>query len=156
MASKSRPRTVKVGSLAIPHKVAKLLVGAVIRWEDETPLSNNAEEKLHFYFDTRTSSTTDFLLRRYGLDDVSHVVNLRGFWRISMTIVFRCPNHTQDRHENYTFDLPGTIFPMTRKFSDERDRFYLLQMMHNNEIPNDKKAFGIYRKTVFEAELIGV
>lgn len=149
---------VTVGYLGILVQVARLLVGAAIRWEDKNPLSNDAEERLLFSFDSKTSKTTDVLLQRYGLADISQIVNLKGRWRVGMTLVFKCPNHPKgyDRYERYPFELTGTIFPMMGKFAEERDRFYLMQMIENNQIPTDKKSFGIYQKTIFEAELIGV
>lgn len=141
----------------IPASVLNLLAGAVIEWTDETPLSSIAEEELLYSFNTNTSATTDLLLRKHGMWDVSHIVNYRLRWLFTMTVEFKTPNKGagQHRQESRTFEIHAAIFPQSQKFKTERDKFYLACRLENLQIPHDKKAWGIYTTTRFKAVCLG-
>lgn len=141
----------------IPASVLNLLAGAVIEWTDETPLSDAAEEALLYSFNTNTTATTDLLLRKHGMWDVSHIVNYRLRWLFTITVEFKTPKKGAGmyRQENHTFELHATIFPQSQKFKIERDKHYLACRLHNLQIPHDKKAWGIYTITRFKAVCLG-
>lgn len=141
----------------LPPFIAKLLTGAVIQWEDKTPLSIRSDEELRFWFDTNTCATTDILLRKYGITDVSHIVNVRLRWHVTITVEYRTPNKGEGmyRQETDTFYMHAPIFPFSEKIRNARDKFYLQCQLENQQIPSDKKAWGIYNTTRFKAVCLG-
>lgn len=152
MSTKRKPKKIQ-----LPPQVAKLLRGAVIQWDDKTPLSTRSDEELQFWFDTHTCSTTDILLRKYGIFDVSHIINIPLQWRVTITLEYRTPNKGPGiyRQETNSFDMRSPIFPFPERIRTERDRFYLACQLENQNIPQDKKSWGIYHTTRFKAVCIG-
>lgn len=71
----------KSAGINLPPRVRRLLLGAEVVWFDRDPLSQEADP-LHFYFDSHTSSSTDMLLRRHGMTDVSQYVNIKFKWGV--------------------------------------------------------------------------
>ncbi len=141
----------------IPDNIKKLMIGAVIVWFDKNPLSQDMDDCLHFFFDSKTSAMTDLLLKKQGLTDVSQYVNIKLRWHVAMSTFWSMPNRPNKRHEDCeTFEFRGTIFPMTDKFKAERDRIYMRQRLEYLDIPNENKNKKVYETTKFMCTVIGI
>jgi len=142
MKTKQQPRII------VPAFLAQALAGALIQWEDETPLSDQSQGELEFYFDINTSNKTSQLLRKFGITDVSLIVNVRLRWRVTITLQF-----ANSEPMEHSFVMHNPIFPMGQKFATERDKFYLASRLANNLKPTDQQQ--TYISTRFKAECIG-
>lgn len=139
----------------LPVKIKKFLIGSKIHWYDENPLSQDFGEALHFFFETKTSKTTDLLLEKSGLIDVSQFVNIPLHWGIEMELIYKKPNRDQEHRERHYFEFFGLLYPMNAKFIKERDQFYLLKNMEFAQVPDDHKNKKFYNTTKFTATVIG-
>jgi hypothetical protein len=145
--------------IVLPPKVKRLLRGAEVVWFDKTPLSQDFEDVLHFFFESHTSPMTDMLLRRHGLTDVSQYVNIKFLWGVEMELHYSMPNRKEvDKHhvESTYFEFYGTIFPMHEKFKTERDHFYMLKQLEFSCVPDDHKNKKFYETTKFRAVVVNV
>ncbi len=135
----------------IPAKLKKLLVGAKISWEDENPMSENMDDKLHFFFDSGTKPQTDLLLRKYGIFDVYQYVNLRLRWSVHMQLYYETPNNKEKAAhiDHHYFEFFGSVFPINEKFKKERESFYMIKNLEHELVPKDNKNKGYYKKTKF-------
>lgn len=142
----------------VPQKIKRFLVGAVLRWEDQSPLSGDMDEELLFHFDTNTKPQADLLLKKYGIWDVSHVVNAKLNWEVHIELIYSTPNNKEKSHhiDHHWFTFRGSIFPTTERFKYERERFYLIKNLEHTMVPEDNKNKGYYELTKFTAEVVGV
>lgn len=142
----------------VPYKIKRFLIGAELKWQDDSPLSGNAEEELLFQFDTNTKPQVDLFLRKHGVWDVSHVVNAKLSWEVHIELVYSLPNNKEKSHhiDHHWFTFRGPIFPMTDKFRSERDRFYLMKNLEHELVPADNKNKGCYEITKFTAKVVNV
>lgn len=152
---KEIPATAK--GIMLPKNVMNLLIGAEIKWEDATPLSNDASEYLHFFFNSNTKPHTDLLLKKYGFFDVSQYVNLNCLWQVHMQMYYATPNNKEKSHhiDHHYFKFRGTIFPMHENFKKERDYFYMTKNLEHTLVPDDNKNKGYYQTTHFHAVIVG-
>lgn len=142
-----------------PPKIKKLLIGAEVVWFDATPLSQNMDDALHFFFDTKTSAMTDLLLRRHGLTDVSQFVNIHFKWGVQMELYYSMPNRKEvdKRHmEPFYFEFHGTIYPMHEKFKAMRDLHYMTKQLEFGCVPDDHKNKKFYETTKFLAVVVNI
>lgn len=116
--------------IMLPTDAANLLRGAVIQWEDETPLSDQAQGELEFYFDVNLSVLNKLRLRKYGIHDVPHIVNARLRWRVTISM-----HYAGAEPLAHSFVMLNPIFPMGQKFITERDKFYLACQLENTLAP---------------------
>lgn len=137
MSKKYLPR------IMLPTSAANLLRGAVIQWEDETPLSDHAQGELEFYFDVRLGVLDRLRLRKYGIYDVSHIVNARLRWRVTMTM-----HYAGAEPITHSFVMLNPIFPMGQKFITERDKFYLACQLENILAPEQHTFISTRFKAV--------
>lgn len=158
--SGSEPKVIKGYSngINLPTRLKKLLVGAVVMWEDANPMSANMDDALHFFFDSKTTAMTDLLLKKNGLTDVSQYVNIPFEWYVEMEIKYSMPNHkTKEAFiEPFQFRFRGTVFPMTEAFKKKRNAFYMAKNLAASLTPDDHKNKGIYEMTFFKLTVIGV
>lgn len=138
----------------IPQKMKKLLIGAEIVWFDKEPMSQNMDDALHFFFDSKTSAMTDLLLKKQGLTDVSQYVNIPMQWGVEMELHYSMPNRGKRHVEHHYFEFYGTIFPMSEKFKRHRDTFYMAKNMEFLQVPYDHKNKKFYETTKFKATVI--
>lgn len=149
--------TGKSSGLFLPDKTKRLMIGAEIVWFDNNPLSQDMDDCLHFFFDSKTNSMTDLLLRKQGLTDVSQYVNIKFRWHVSMSTFWSMPNRPDHRHEDCEpFEFRGTIFPMTQEFKDNRDRIYMRQRLEYLDIPDNNKNKKFYETTKFKCTVVGI
>jgi hypothetical protein len=147
----------KAKGIQLPDKIKKLMLCAEIVWFDNNPMSQDMDECLHFFFDSKTNSMTDLLLRKNGLTDISQYVNIPLRWHVAMSTFWAMPNRPDRRHEDCErFEFRGTIFPMTDKFKSERDRIYMRQRLEYLDIPDDNKNKKVYATTKFLCTVVGV
>jgi len=148
----------KVNGIQLPPKIKKLLIGAEIVWFDKDPMSQDFGEALHFFFDSKTSFTTDLLLKKYGLTDVSQFINIPLRWGVYMDMVYSMPNR-QDvdkvHTEHHYFEFHSTLYPLPEKFRQHRDRFAVMCNLQFNLVPDDHKNKKIYETTKFKAVVLG-
>jgi len=147
----------KSSGIQLPQKIKRLLLGAEITWVDSNPLSQDMDDKLHFYFDSKTSAMTDALLRKHGLSDVSQYVNIPFQWGVNMELHYSMPNRQEvdKRHmEPFYFEFYGTIFPMSDKFRRARDLHYMTKNMEFAQVPADHKNKKFYATTKFTCIVI--
>ncbi len=145
--------------IQLPPKIKRLLIGAEATWFDQNPLSTNMDDALHFYFDTQTSSSTDMLVRRYGLNDVSQFVNIPFLWGVTMELYYNMPNRKEvdKRHmEPFYFEFYGTIYPMHEKFKKMRDLHYMTKNLEFAQVPDDHKNKKFYATTKFRAVVVNI
>jgi len=149
----------KVAGLQLPPRVKKLLLGAEIVWFDKDPLSQDFGEALHFFFDSKTSTMTDLLLRKHGFNDVSQFINIALKWRVEMDLVYSMPNrHDVDKvhTETMIFEFYGLMYPMHAKFIENRDKFYLARQVEFGMVADDHKNKKFFETTKFKAVVIGI
>ena len=161
MQSNKPIKTIKGRSSGInlPHRIKKHLIGAEIVWFDANPLSQDMDDRLHFYFDSKTSPMTDLLLLRAGLSDVSQYVNIPLKWGVHMELYYKMPNRldVNKRHmEPIYFEFHGTIFPMHERFKYWRDKHYMLKNMEFAQVPDDQKNKKFYVTTKYTCTVINV
>jgi len=145
--------------IVLPPKVKRLLLGAEVVWFDKSPMSQDYDEALHFFFDSHTSSSTDMLLRRHGMTDVSQYVNIKFLWGVQMELYYSMPNRQEvdKRHmEPAYFEFYGTIFPMHEKFKRLRDLHFMTKQMEFAQVPDDHKNKKFYETTKFRAVVVNV
>lgn len=145
----------KIKGLSLPPKVKKLLLGATIIWYDAEPLSQDFDEALHFFFDTKTSAMGDLLLKKH-LPDISNFINVPLHWGVEMELVYDKPHRNQEHREPHYFEFFGLLYPMHKKFIEERDRFFMLKNLEFLAVPDDNKNKKVYKTTKFKATVIGV
>lgn len=151
-----KPVLAITGGINVPAKVKKYLIGADIIWDDINPLSQNMNDSMDYYFNSKTTAMTDLLLRKYGVRDISQYINIPMHWGVNMDLVFDMPNRDKSHIDHHYFEFYGTIFPLTQKFLDERDNFYFLKNLEYLDIPDDNKNKKKYALTRFNAKVIGV
>lgn len=144
--------------IELPINIKKLLIGAVIMWEDKNPLSENMDDVLHFFFDSKTTKTTDILLARYGIKDIGQIVNVEFKWQVEMELKYKMPNHPNKKEfiDKFPFKFRGTVFPMNKAFKVLRDNFYLVNNLERVMTPDDHKNKGIYEMSYYKLTIIGV
>lgn len=140
--------------IQLPLKVKKLLIGSTVIWYDSEPLSQNYDEALHFFFETKAGPMGDLLLKKY-LPDISSYINVPLHWGVEMELIYDKPNRGQEHREPHYFEFFGLFYPMHKKFIEERDRFYILKNMEFLAVPDDHKNKKIYKTTKFKATVIG-
>lgn len=142
----------------LPTNIKKLLVGAVIMWQDTNPMSENMDDALHFFFDSKTTKITDMLLKKHGLYDVGQFVNISFDWLVEMENKYLMPNHSSKAAfiEPFSFRFRGTVFPMTETFRKKRDAFYMSKNLEVAMTPDDHKNKGIYDTSYFKLTVLGV
>lgn len=145
----------KIKGINLPLKIKKLLIKSTVIWYDTEPLSQDFDEALHFFVDTKSGPMADLLLKKY-LPDISSFINVPLHWGIEMDIVYGMPNRGKEHQEHHYFEFFGLLYPMHEKFIKERDQFYLLKNMEFLEVPGDHKNKKIYKTTKFKATVIGV
>ena len=158
MTGTSKTVTAKMYGLNLPGKLKKLLLGSMIHWYDEAPLSQDFDEALHFFFETKTSKMADLLLAKNGLNDVSQFINIPLHWGVEFEIIYDMPNRQENEKEHrepHYFEFFGLLSPMNAKFIKERDQFYLLKNMEFAQVPDDHKNKKFYKTTKFTATVIG-
>lgn len=147
----------KAKGIQLPDKIKRLMLGAEIVWFDKNPMSQDMDDCLHFFFDSKTNPMTDLLLKKCGLTDVSQYANIPLRWHVAMSTFWSMPNRKHHRHEDCErFEFRGTIFPMTDKFKAERDRIYMRQRLEYLDIPDDNKNKKVYETTKFICTVVGV
>lgn len=145
----------------LPDNVRKLLVGSSVVWYDKDPLSQQFDEALHFFFDSKINSTCFLLLKKHKFTDISQFINVPLKWRIQMELIYSMPNRETDTTEKehreiLGFDLHGLLYPMNKKFIDHRDKFYFLHNVEFMAVPDEHKNKKIYRTTKFTSTVIGI
>lgn len=158
MTGTSKTVTAKMYGLNLPVKLKKLLLGSMIHWYDEDPLSQDFGEALHFFFETKTSKMADLLLAKNGLNDVSQFINIPLHWGVEFEIIYDMPNRQEnekEHRERHYFEFFGLLYPMNAKFIKERDQFYLLKNMEFAQVPDNHKNKKFYKTTKFTAKVIG-
>lgn len=155
MRGTERTISAKIKGLNLPHRVKKLLMGSTVIWYDAEPLSQDFDEALHFFFDTKTNTMGDLLLKKH-LPDISSFINVPLHWGVEMELVYDKPNRGQEHRELYYFEFFGLLYPMHKKFIEERDRFFMLKNLEFLSVPDDNKNKKVYKTTKFTARVIGV
>lgn len=155
-----KPIFAKAKGLQIPPKIKRLLIQSTVIWYDTDPLSQDFGEALHFFFDTKTNAMADLLLKRYGLEDVSQFINIPLKWRIEVQLIYKMPNRetetsSKEHREIMSFDMHGLLYPMNKKFSEHRDKFYLLKNMEFAAVPDDHKNKKVFSTSKFTATVMG-
>lgn len=145
----------KLAGMQLPINVKKLLINSTVIWYDVEPLSQNFDEALHFFFETKAGTMGDLLLKKH-LPDISSFINVPLHWGIEMEIIYDKPNRGQEHREPHYFEFHGLLYPMHKKFIKERDQFYLLKNMEFLAVPDDHKNKKVYKTTKFKATVIGI
>lgn len=140
--------------LDLPPRIKKLLIGSVVTWRDDDPLSISDDMMINYYFDTKTNANADLLLRKHGLNDVSQFASLSFNWFVEIENIYRMPNREnveKEHSEFHRFDYRGIIYPMGEKFRNVRDAFYMAKNMEFAAVPDDHKNKKFYLHTKFTA-----
>jgi hypothetical protein len=139
-------------TLALPDTIKRLLRGSRVLWRDDTPLSQDVNDDLHFYFETKTNAAGDLLLKKYGLHDVGLIVNVKLHYRAEIEIVYTMPNRLdcEKQHtETCFFNFYGSIAPLSEKFTQNRDKHFLRAQLELGMVPCDHKNKKVYSHTNF-------
>jgi hypothetical protein len=140
--------------LNLPPRIKKLLIGSVVTWRDDDPLSMSDDMLINYYFDTKTNANADLLLRRHGLADVSQFASMSFNWFVEIENIYHMPNREnveKEHSEFHRFNYRGTIYPMGERFQVVRDAFYIAKNMEFSLVPDDHKNKKFYLHTKFTA-----
>ncbi len=152
----STPQKISVSIKSITKREKEMLIGSVLSYFDNNPLSTNLSDKLKISFDSNTCFTVDNYLRKKGIADVADCTNIPMRWHVSMTTFWDMPNRQNYQHEDCeTFEFYGTIFPATDLFKSERERIHMRQKLEYMDIPDGNKNKKVYKNTKFVFTAIG-